>query len=146
MPAARHRGFTLIEVLVAVVIMAIMSLMAWQGVDGIVLVRDPDELEGDEKKAQDRFESALIDAAQDTDVEVVGVEMTDTDPSNVAWFSDRGVASVDDLDLVEGKVALVYALLGESGRFGVKDSAERLLPPPPELPGLPKPERKGVSA
>jgi hypothetical protein len=106
----------------------------YEGVDGIVLVRDPDELEGDEKKAQDRFESALIDAAKDSDVEVVGVEMTDTEPSNVAWFSDRGVASVDDLDLVEGKVALVYALLGESGRFGVKDSAERLLPPAPDRP------------
>ena len=106
----------------------------YAGLDGIVLVRDPDELEGEEKKAQDRFESALIDAAKDTDVEVVGVEMTDTDPSNISWFTDHDVTSVDDLDLVEGKVALVYALLGESGRFGVKDSAERLLPPPPERP------------
>ena len=29
------RGFTLVEVLVAMAVMAIMSLMAWQGVDGI---------------------------------------------------------------------------------------------------------------
>ena len=43
MPAARHRGFTLIEVLVAVVIMAIMSLMAWQGVDGIVRARESNQ-------------------------------------------------------------------------------------------------------
>ena len=106
----------------------------YSGVDGIVLVRDPDKLEGEEKAAQDRFESALIDAAQDTDVEVVGVEMTDTDPSNVSWFDGQDVTSVDDLDLVEGKVALVYALLGATGRYGVKDSAERLLPPPPERP------------
>ena len=33
-------GFTLVEVLVALVIMAIMSLMAWQGVDGIVRTRE----------------------------------------------------------------------------------------------------------
>jgi hypothetical protein len=104
------------------------------GVDGIVLVRDPDKLEGEEKSRQDRFESALIDAAQDTDVEVVGVERTDTDPSNIPWFADQGVTSVDALDLVEGKVALTYALLGARGRFGVKDSAQRLLPPPPERP------------
>lgn len=106
----------------------------YEGVDGIVLVRDPDDLKGKEKSIQDRFESALIDAAKDSGVEVVGVENTDTDPSNVSWFADRGVTSVDDLDLIEGKVALVYAMLGESGRFGVKDSAERLLPPPPERP------------
>ena len=106
----------------------------YKGVDGIVLIRDPDELKGDEKSRQDRFESALIDAAQDTDVEVVGVEKTDTDPSQVSWFADHSVTSVDNLDLVEGKTALVWSLLGASGRFGVKDSAQRLLPPPPERP------------
>jgi hypothetical protein len=106
----------------------------YKGLDGVVLVRDPDKLKGKDKKAQDTFESALIDGIKDTEVEVVGVERTDTDPSNVSWFADQGVASVDDIDLVEGKVALVYALLGQSGRFGVKDSAERLLPPPPDRP------------
>ena len=43
MRAARQEGFTLIEVLVAVVVMAIMSLMAWQGVDGIVRARDANQ-------------------------------------------------------------------------------------------------------
>jgi general secretion pathway protein J len=44
MRALRQTGFTLIEVLVAVVIMAIMSLMAWQGVDGIVRARDGNQV------------------------------------------------------------------------------------------------------
>jgi general secretion pathway protein J len=34
------RGFTLVEVLVAMLIMAIMAVMAWQGVDGIVRSRN----------------------------------------------------------------------------------------------------------
>ncbi|MEO5697299.1 MAG: prepilin-type N-terminal cleavage/methylation domain-containing protein, partial [Burkholderiaceae bacterium] len=34
------RGFTLVEVLVAMMVMAIMAAMAWQGVDGIVRTRD----------------------------------------------------------------------------------------------------------
>jgi general secretion pathway protein J len=34
------RGFTLVEVLVAMLIMAIMATMAWRGVDGIVRTRD----------------------------------------------------------------------------------------------------------
>lgn len=33
-------GFTLVEVLVAMMIMAILAVMAWQGVDGIVRARD----------------------------------------------------------------------------------------------------------
>jgi general secretion pathway protein J len=35
-----HSGFTLVEVMVALVIMATVALMAWQGVDGIVRTRD----------------------------------------------------------------------------------------------------------
>ena len=42
------RGFTLIEVLVALVVMAIMSLMAWQGVDGIVRSRDANQVRLDQ--------------------------------------------------------------------------------------------------
>lgn len=37
-------GFTLIEVMVALVIMAIMSLMAWQGVDGIARTRESNQV------------------------------------------------------------------------------------------------------
>jgi general secretion pathway protein J len=36
----RDGGFTLVEVLVALLIMAVLSTMAWQGVDGIVHARD----------------------------------------------------------------------------------------------------------
>ena len=38
--AARNRGFTLVEVLVALLVMAVMAGMAWQGVDGIVRTRN----------------------------------------------------------------------------------------------------------
>jgi general secretion pathway protein J len=37
-------GFTLVEVLVAMMIMAILAVMAWQGVDGIVRTRDASQV------------------------------------------------------------------------------------------------------
>jgi len=40
MATVRNAGFTLVEVLVALLIMAILSTMAWQGVDGMVRARD----------------------------------------------------------------------------------------------------------
>lgn len=43
-PDRQARGFTLVEVLVALVVMAIMSLMAWQGVDSIVRTRDANQV------------------------------------------------------------------------------------------------------
>ena len=43
-PSSTHRhragGFTLVEVLVSMMIMAMLAVMAWQGVDGIVRARD----------------------------------------------------------------------------------------------------------
>jgi len=39
-PLRKAAGFTLVEVLVALLIMAILSAMAWQGVDGMVRARD----------------------------------------------------------------------------------------------------------
>lgn len=36
----RTRGFTLIEVMVALLVMSLLAMMAWQGVDGMVRARD----------------------------------------------------------------------------------------------------------
>lgn len=36
---SRHRGFTLVEVLVALMILAVLSTMAWQGIDGMARAR-----------------------------------------------------------------------------------------------------------
>jgi len=38
--AARAPGFTLVEVLVALLIMAVLAAMGWQGVDGMIRARD----------------------------------------------------------------------------------------------------------
>ena len=105
----------------------------YRGVDAIVFVRDRDGLKGDEKSAQDAFERGMIDGMKDTEAPVVGVEKMDTDPSQVPFMASRGVTSVDDLDLPEGKTALVWTMIGGSeGQFGRKSTAKHLLPPPPE--------------
>lgn len=108
----------------------------YRGLDGVVWVRDRDGLKGDEKQDQDRFETAVLAGMRSTDAEIVGVETRDTDPSQIPFMVRHGLPTVDDLDLVAGRTALVYALLGADGQFGVKDSADKLLPPPAiERPG-----------
>jgi hypothetical protein len=109
----------------------------FRGLDAIVYVRDRDGLEGDQKAAQDRFESALISGIKSTGAGFVGVETTGTDDSQVGFMGGHGITSVDDLDLIAGQTALVYGLLGQKGKFGVKGSAEALVPPAPE-PGAPR--------
>ena len=60
---------------------------------------------------------------------VVGVERSDTDPSSIGFFdSAETSATVDSIDYVSGQVALAYALAGAAGNYGVKATADRLLP------------------
>jgi hypothetical protein len=102
----------------------------YRGLDAVVFARDRDGLHGKERDAEDRFESALLRGLLATDVELVGVETRDADPSQVPFMDRQGLTSVDDIDLVAGRAALVYALLGADGKFGVKQTADQLLPPP----------------
>jgi Copper transport outer membrane protein, MctB len=107
----------------------------YRELDAVVLVRGCDgskrKAKGKAKRSQERFEAALIEALRDSRAKVAGIEQTDTDPSQVGYMKDRGVTSVDDLDLVAGKTALVWGLLGGEGHYGVKSSAQRYLPAPP---------------
>ena len=56
------------------------------------------------------------------------METSSDDSSSISFFQSNGLASVDDVDLTAGKLATVFALLGADGSFGVKSSADQLLP------------------
>ena len=105
----------------------------YRGLDGVVYVRDSNSLDGRDKQAQDQFETGLLEGFKDTHSGLVGAETTQTDASQAGFLADQGVASVDDLDLTAGKTAVVCVFAdGGSGQFGVKDSAQHLLPKPPD--------------
>jgi hypothetical protein len=109
-------------------------------VDALVVYRHPPQESEDDEAAADlerreRFEDRLVDGLRDN---VVAVEILDTDPSQVGWYEEHTIASVDNLDAVAGRLALVL-LLEEAavadvtddrpeGAYGYKDSADRALP------------------
>ncbi len=98
--------------------------------DGVVVARAPERpKETDEEQGTTAtLEDGLVSGMNRTDVPVVGVEELDTDPSQVAWYRSRGMASVDSIDQVSGRAALVFALAGSDGAYGLKSSADSLLP------------------
>ena len=101
---------------------------ALTGVEGVVLVRSTPELTGEDATDTTAFEDGLVRGLVDTGVPVVGVQTTAQGEAGIRWFQERNLASVDDLDLLEGRAALVLALAGEKGSFGVKPTADALLP------------------
>jgi copper transport outer membrane protein MctB len=97
--------------------------------DGVIVVRkQPQDMGPVQRTAAGTLESGLLSGITATRVPAVGIENTTADPSSVSFFQGNDLASVDDVDLVAGRLALVFALLGAEGSFGVKGSADRLLP------------------
>lgn len=100
-------------------------------VDAVVIVRDRGELpKGYPRTARDRFDQQLVKGIKDSRIPVVGVERTATEPSQIAWYKERDISSVDDVEETSGQAALVFALQGREGAFGRKEGADGLLPDP----------------
>jgi hypothetical protein len=98
-------------------------------VDAVVLIREqPQDLGARVLADTERLDAGLIEGMRDTGAVVVGVERSDDESSSIEFFDEQDVSSVDSVDLRSGQVALVLALAGAEGRFGVKASADRLLP------------------
>jgi len=97
--------------------------------DGVIVVRNqPQDMGPAQRGAAGSLESGLIGGMTATRVPAVGVESSTAEPSSVSFFQGNDLASVDDIDLTAGQLALVFSLLGAEGSFGVKNSADRLLP------------------
>ncbi len=97
--------------------------------DAVVVMRAPRELDGDAEEFATALEDGIAEGITDTGVPTVGVELIGTEPSQIGWYRDHDMSSVDDLGVVAGRAALVFALAGAEGAFGTKPTAQALLPP-----------------
>jgi hypothetical protein len=97
--------------------------------DGVIVVRSqPQDMGPVQRAAAGRIESALASGVSAARTPTVGVESSDAEVSSVSFFQTSDLTSVDDIDLVAGRLATVLALRGAEGSFGVKPGADRLLP------------------
>ncbi|MDX6625911.1 MAG: hypothetical protein QOE56_900 [Solirubrobacterales bacterium] len=97
--------------------------------DAVIVVRDqPQDMGPVQRGKAAQLESALLSGMTATRTPAVGVETSKAEPSSISFFQSNDLSSVDDVDLTAGKLAMVFAMLGAEGNFGVKGSADRLLP------------------
>ena len=99
------------------------------GVTRVVLVSlGPDQLEADLSGEGRAFGVGLLRGIRERARGTAGAELTATDPTTLSIFSSAGIPTVDDIEKKPGQLALVFALLGADGDFGVKEGATSLLP------------------
>lgn len=97
--------------------------------DGVIVVRNqPQDLGPVQRTTAGTLEGGLMSGITATRTPAVGVETSTAEPSSIGFFQGNDLSSVDDLEMTAGQLALVFSMLGAEGSFGVKGSADRLLP------------------
>jgi hypothetical protein len=97
--------------------------------DGVIVVRSqPDDMGPVQRGAAGRIEAGLASGLAGTRRPTVGVEGSEAEESSVSFFQANDLTSVDNVDVTAGRLAMVLALRGAEGSFGVKAGADRLLP------------------
>jgi hypothetical protein len=98
--------------------------------DGVIVVRSgrpPKDRQAAERLAQ--LQDGIARGVAQTGVKAVGIEPGGSDPSQIGWYRERKLSTIDDIDETAGHAALVFVLAGADGQFGRRDSAQELLPP-----------------
>ena len=94
-------------------------------VDAVLLVGGSDAVS---VTSLERIDLPLIEEFSGLGIRVVGCEARDAPVSCVSLYKSKGIPTVDNADTVAGRLSVVLALTGVDGHFGVKETADRLLP------------------
>ena len=98
--------------------------------DVVVVARVPRVLKEAAAVTTNLLENGLMAGMVKTRSSIVGVQSSDTVPTQVVWYRARDLSSVDNIEQTAGQAALVLALAGAQGRFGVGPDVGALLPGP----------------
>lgn len=94
-------------------------------VNGVILLTYADN---EQAPTYADFEKAFATVLRKGTVRVVAGEATTAPVSEIAMFQNTETSTIDNLDSRIGLISLVFALGGEGGSFGVKQTADMLIP------------------
>ena len=92
---------------------------------GVVIIGGSQEREMIKAEAVDL---PMIDYFLAGKIPVYGVEEADIPYSYMKEYQKKRISTVDNIDSVPGQVALVLAMAGKPGHYGIKPTAQKLLP------------------
>lgn len=76
----------------------------------------------------DSIDKPIIKTLLKNKVQVFGVESTNIPYSYMKNYEKMGLSTIDNIDTVPGQIALIYAISGKKGNYGIKSTADNFLP------------------
>lgn len=91
--------------------------------------RQPPAPKTDPGRRLDAFERGVVSGLARDAQRVVGVEIVGNSPSSIKWYNSLGLSSVDNIEQYAGHYSFVMLLDGAKGDYGVKETADAVVPP-----------------
>ena len=82
--------------------------------------------EGDNR--YEAIDIPLIRELKKYSLPVIGVETTDAKISYIEMYKKQNISTVDNVDTIIGQTSLILVMTGKEGHYGVKNSANSLMP------------------
>lgn len=95
-------------------------------VQDLILIGGTDSKEYDYAKF---FDLVLVKSLQNQGLRVYGVEDSQVPVSYMRYYQSAHLTTVDNIDTICGQIALIQAMDGYPGHYGIKQTAGNLLPP-----------------
>ncbi len=74
------------------------------------------------------FDQSLIENLADNGMKVFGVEKSEVLHSYIEFYQNYNITTIDNIDLSPGQISLVFAIGGEPGHYGIKETAQKFMP------------------
>ena len=82
----------------------------------------------DFSKRINQLDRYIVEIAQKYNIPILGVEKSNVNYSYMSQYKDLGISTVDNVDMTIGKVAMVLAIEGMGGNYGIKSTSESIIP------------------
>lgn len=79
-------------------------------------------------KRINQVDKLIVEVAEAYNIPVLGVEKVNVDYSYIPKYQILGISTVDNVDTIMGKVAMILVMEGANGNYGVKSTSMGIVP------------------
>lgn len=79
-------------------------------------------------KRINKVDKTIVGISKKYNIPIIGIEKSNVNHSYMSRYKDLNISTVDNVDMVTGKVAMILAMGGNPGSYGIKITADSVIP------------------
>lgn len=75
-----------------------------------------------------KIDRPIVELARSYNIPIIGIEKSNVNYSYIKAYKELDITTVDNVDMTIGKVAMILSMEGITGNYGIKETANSVLP------------------